>query len=62
MVTNLKIERIRSGMRQWELAGKVGIDTSKLSLIESGRLVPSEELKKAISKALNKPVKIVFGE
>jgi transcriptional regulator with XRE-family HTH domain len=47
-------------MRQWELANKAGIDGSKLSLIESGRLLPSPEVKEAISKAMNKPASALF--
>ena len=36
----LKIERIRLGLRQFELAAQAGIHPSRLSLIESGRVTP----------------------
>jgi transcriptional regulator with XRE-family HTH domain len=40
----LKIARIRVGLKQYELAARVGITQTKLSEIECGRLQPSPEL------------------
>ena len=60
MLTQLKFERLKLGMRQWELANKVGIDGSRLSLIESGRLLPTEDVKEAICRVINKPVNALF--
>ena len=59
-VTNLKIERIRSGILQYKLATQIGIVNTKLSMIETGRLEPEEEVKIACSKILKKPIKDLF--
>jgi transcriptional regulator with XRE-family HTH domain len=40
----IKIARLRAGLKQYELAAKVGITQTKLSEIECGRLQPSPEL------------------
>jgi len=40
----LKILRLKAGIRQYELAAKLGIHPSRLSEIESGRRAPSPEL------------------
>ena len=40
----LKIMRLKSGLRQYEVAGQVGIPANRLSEIESGRRGPSPEL------------------
>jgi transcriptional regulator with XRE-family HTH domain len=40
----LKIMRLKAGIRQYELAARLGIHPSKLSEIESGRYTPSPEL------------------
>ncbi len=40
----IKIARIRAGLRQYEVAARVGILANRLSEIESGRRRPSPEL------------------
>ena len=40
----LKVLRIRAGLRQYELAAQLGITQTKLSEIECGRVQPSMEL------------------
>lgn len=40
----LKIMRLKAGLRQYEVAGQVGIPANRLSEIESGRREPSPEL------------------
>jgi transcriptional regulator with XRE-family HTH domain len=40
----LKIARIRAGLRQYEVAASVGILPNRLSEIEAGRRRPSPEL------------------
>jgi len=60
--TNLKIARIRKGIPQWEFAAQIGIDATKLSKIENGRLESTEEIKKVCSKALKIPLKELFPE
>ncbi len=47
MVMDWKLERIKRGLRQIELARLAGIDRSRLSMIENGWLdAKAEELKK----------------
>lgn len=47
MVTELKLERIKTGLKQIELAKLVGIDRSRLSMIENSwvQAKPEEVLK-----------------
>ena len=48
----LKIARIRVGLRQYELAARVGITQTKLSEIECGRRRLTPELSQHIMEAL----------
>lgn len=52
MVSELKILRIRKGIKAYELASKVGIHPSKLSLIENGRIQPDPQLFRQLKEAL----------
>ena len=49
----IKIARIRAGVRAYELAHQLGMSESALSRIETGRRQPSPELAARISEALN---------
>ena len=49
----LKIMRMRAGIRQYELAARLGIHPSQLSEIESGRRQPSPELLEHLMHILN---------
>lgn len=49
----LKIARIRKGIKQWELARQVGICQNTLSLIEQGRRKPAPELLRRLLEALD---------
>ena len=40
----LKVLRIRAGLRQYQVAAQLGITQTKLSEIECGRVQPSTEL------------------
>ncbi len=44
--------RFKSRMTQWDLALRTGISQAKISLIERGYVVPSDEDKRKISEAL----------
>lgn len=48
----LKIARLRAGIKQYELAVKVGIAPTQLSEIETGRRQPSPELRKRILQTI----------
>jgi DNA-binding XRE family transcriptional regulator len=62
MITRLKIIRMKKGIPQWELAHRANISATVLSLIETGRIIPSAEVKRAISKTFRKPIKVLFPE
>lgn len=53
MVTELKIERTRSGMKQWRLASLVGISQTELSHYESGRRRCPANLRRKIASVLS---------
>ena len=55
-LNELKDKRKSAGLSQNELASKIGIGRSTLSLIETGKRKPSYEVMTKISKALNEPV------
>ena len=52
MVTQLKLERTKSGVRQWRLASLVGISQSELSCYESGRRRCPANIRRKISDVL----------
>ena len=49
---DLKIARLRAGIKQYELAAKVGISPTQLSEIELDRRQASPELLERIAEAL----------
>ncbi|MFP4642471.1 MAG: helix-turn-helix domain-containing protein [Chloroflexota bacterium] len=49
---DLKIARIKVGLRQYEVAAEVGILPSRLSEIEAGRRMPSPMLVKRIREVI----------
>jgi len=50
----LQIKRLRllRELPQWKLADLAGLDQPKVSLIEQGRLIPTEKQRKALSAVL----------
>ena len=48
----LRDRRIEAGLLQREVAGRIGINSSYYSQIETGRMEPGRYTKKAIAKAL----------
>jgi len=52
--TDIKIARIKAGLRQYDLAARLGIPSSRLSEIESGRLKPLPELLERLFNILDK--------
>jgi len=59
---NIKIFRINAGLKQKELAAKIGVNESYLSTIEGGKKEPSLSLLKKISLALGVPLSTFFWE
>lgn len=56
----LRSARVLKRMHQWELAELVGIHYTEMCKIENGRRVPTEEIKRKISKVLNVPIAQLF--
>ena len=55
MITDLKLERIRIGLKQVELARLTGIDRSRLSMIENSWIDPKPE-------EIQKIKKVIYGK
>ena len=62
MVTQLKMERTKSGVRQWRLASLVGISQSELSCYESGRRRCPADLRYKIANVLSTTPEQLFPE
>ncbi len=62
MVTQLKMERTKSGVRQWRLASLVGISQSELSCYESGRRRCPADLRHKIANVLSTTPEKLFPE
>ena len=60
LLRNLKIEIIRLGLNQYELAQKVGIHETRLSQLIHGRARPTAGEKKLISDILGKDENELF--
>ncbi len=56
----LKVRRWEVGMKQYELANRLGCSASYLSMVENGRLEPPEEFKKKAAATLNLKVEELF--
>jgi DNA-binding XRE family transcriptional regulator len=54
---DLKIARIRAGLKQYELAARVGIAATQLCEVETGRREPSAELFEQILQAIAREAK-----
>lgn len=55
----LKVARVRAGRKQWDVAARVGISGTVLSRIESGSVVPSEDLLARLWAELARPAEAV---
>jgi putative transcriptional regulator len=58
----LKLKRWEAGMKQYELANRLGCSASYLSMVENGRLEPTPEFKDKVAATLNLNVEDVFPE
>jgi transcriptional regulator with XRE-family HTH domain len=61
MLTNLRIERLRAGLRQVDLAEKVRLPQHRISLIERG-VAPMQNEAKVLATALGVSVESLFPE
>jgi len=60
MVTALKLERIKKGIKQWRLAQDIGISQSELSLYEASRRRCPANLRHKIAEVLEVSVEVLF--
>ena len=60
MVTELKVERTKKGIKQWRLASLVGISQTELSHYESGRRHCPANLRYKLADALELQVDEIF--
>lgn len=60
MLTQLKIERMRIGVKQWRLASLVGVSQAELSYYELGRRRCPADLRHKIAKVLEVSVDELF--
>lgn len=58
----LKILRIKAGLRQYEVAASLGITQTKLSEIECGRVKPNSELLQRILEVIQTKESIGIGQ
>lgn len=58
----IKVLRTAAGLKQKDLAQSAGIKATYLSLVESGKKEPSLNVLRALAKALNVPVRMLFWE
>lgn len=62
IVSKLKIERIRNGFSQEDLAKKIGVSRQTINLIEKNKYNPSLKICKGICKELKTTLDVIFGE
>jgi transcriptional regulator with XRE-family HTH domain len=62
MLTQLKIFRLSRGLRLGVVAKQIGISTSFLSRIETGKLKGTKETRRKIAKAFGVSEEVIFGE
>jgi transcriptional regulator with XRE-family HTH domain len=58
----LKIKRWQAGMRQYELASRLGCSPPYLSMVENGRIESTEEFKVKAAQIFNVTVEEIFPE
>ena len=59
-VTNLKLSRVKSGIKAWRLASIVGIHPTKLSHYETGRNRCPANIRYKLAEVLEVPVDELF--
>lgn len=62
MVTTLKIERTKKGIKQWRLASLIGISQTELSHYEVGRRRCPADLRRKIAEVLSTTPEQLFPE
>ena len=60
-VSRLKVARVTAGMTQFELAQRLNLPEVTISRLETGRQLPTQELRDRISAVLGKSGIELFG-
>lgn len=60
MENELKVWRAKRGVTQLDLALEIGVSDTQISLVERGRIEPSDELIAALAKALKTTPSEIF--
>lgn len=58
----IRVLRTAANLKQKDLARQAGIKSNYLSLVEAGKREPSVNVLRAIAKALNVPISMLFWE
>ncbi|MDZ7316651.1 MAG: helix-turn-helix transcriptional regulator [candidate division KSB1 bacterium] len=61
MRNQLKIKRWESGIKQYELAILLGCSSTYLSMVENGRIEPTEQFKSKAAEIFNTTVEELFS-
>lgn len=61
-ITKIKIARLHSGLRQWDVARQVGVSESYVSKIETGRVKPDNQLLERIATVLKVPLRSILED
>jgi transcriptional regulator with XRE-family HTH domain len=56
----IKVMRTASGIRQKEIAGKIGVTANYVSMVEAGKREPSVAFLKQIARVIGVPVGLFF--
>ena len=56
----LKIKRWERGIKQYELAILLGCSSTYLSMVENGRIEPSESFKEKVAELFNLDMDVIF--
>ncbi len=56
----LKIKRWEHGIKQYELAILLGCSSTYLSMVENGRVEPTDKFKNKVAEIFNAPVDYLF--
>jgi len=58
----LKIKRWEAGIKQYELAILLGCSSTYLSMVENGRVEPTEKFKEKVAEIFNESTCDIFAE
>lgn len=58
----LKLKRWENGLKQYELANRLDCSAPYLSMVENGRVEPTEEFKHRVAAIFNVPVHELFPD